>query len=255
MKSHLIAFGILLAAASHSSAAIILDPATTMETDAFTGFVTSGAQMAGMTVSVMFEDGGMERIQWVATDAVGGAAVGTGWSLSFDGPDTYMSGSPLTNLPHAWLLANNSGRGISSLLIDGQPGRVVFDLGAPFFNSPIEGTTNTRVGETFKEIADNGFGGFSVTSPLLTRLDVDAIYTYEVAIRGQAPVGDIFARLRLNFNDPGGFASGQEYRFLADTDNSVAPIAAVNPVPEPSSIALFGLGILSCFSVRRRRTL
>ena len=251
MLRSLFTLSCFLCASSLAQAGLTLDPGTTLETNGISTFVTGGNDMVGMKVTVTFSDGSMEMATWMATVGDAGAATGTGWFLSFDGPDTYNSGDVLSDLSHAFQLSNNSGLGIVSVLLNGQPGKTVFDISEPGF-AGVLGTTNSAFGETFKEVADNGLGGFTTTSNgNFTGLNVDVTYRDYVALAGQSPVGDLFARMQIDFTDNGGMLSGTNYFFLADTDNSTTRLE--NPVPEPSSMALAALGLLSGCGIARRR--
>jgi len=56
-------------------------------------FITDGAAMMGMSVTVNFLGGASETVAWAATDPQSGAATGafgTGWSISSSG-DTFNS--------------------------------------------------------------------------------------------------------------------------------------------------------------------
>lgn len=245
----------LLVASSASDAAIILDPGITLETDGISRFVTGGANMTGMEVTVTFTDGSTEMSLFSAVSGVIGEAFGTAWSLTFDGPDTYNSGDPLNDLSHVWKLSNTSSLGISSILLNGQPARTVFDIESPQFTGL--GTDGSEHGETFKEAASNGFGRFTVyPNSQFTGLAVDVTYSNSVGLTGVAPVGDLFARMKIDFLDFGGLQTGRSYYFLADTDNATSlliPPTQVGSIPEPSSIALTAIGLLGQGCMWRRR--
>lgn len=225
--AQVIAFAALTAmgvAPANATVTVLFDNGTTQVTTALTGFATTGAMMDGMSVTAFFAGGTQETAFWAATVGDDGEAAGTGWSLSESG-DTFSSFDP-------WALANASGLAIEMLLIDAGVGDSVFDItfGGLF------GTDGSALGITFAS-SD-------------TR-DVTATYIDEVALTGFAVVGDLWRFLKLDFG--AGIASGSpSFNFSADTDNLELP-GDITPVPEPSTLALFGIGLAGLAFVRRRR--
>ena len=67
---------------------VILDPGTTNQTTALTGFSTTGSMMSGMKITAYFVGGSSEIATWMTTGAGTGGAFGTGWSLVESG-DTF----------------------------------------------------------------------------------------------------------------------------------------------------------------------
>ena len=77
-----------------ANAAIITTDLTTVDVvPGINRFITDGAAMVGMSVTVNFLGGASETVAWAATDPQSGAATGafgTGWSISSSG-DTFNS--------------------------------------------------------------------------------------------------------------------------------------------------------------------
>jgi hypothetical protein len=158
---------------------------TTVNAIDVTGATTTGNEMGGMTITGSFSTGSNAVCTWVngAGSAGGCTAAGGGansFALSLNG-DTFS-----TN----WNLTSITGGNLLSLLFDGLPGFTVFDRS--FGGSGTSGSA-----------AGNDASG--TTSPANTNGSV----TYQdlVGTLGNAPVGDLFARVAIAFNN-GGLAPG-----------------------------------------------
>jgi hypothetical protein len=158
-----------------------------------TGFQTTGALMTGMRVTVDYVDGGMAQANWATTGSAAGAAVGPDWRVDESG-DTFSS---------AWTFANTGTRAIRRITFNALPGDTVFDT---TFGG-AEGTPGSALGTTF----------FLQSAP--DDLNIIATYRNAVGINGQAPVGDIFSHLIIDFTNAGGLPAASRLVYFADSDN------------------------------------
>jgi len=233
-KENLMAVGavsailVALGALAQAGVVVAYDPGTTYSTDGLSSVSTSGAAMAGILVTAYTADGDSETVAWIATGTYVGGAYGTGWSL-YLGNDTYGSW---------WTLTNITTHAITGLLIEGAPGNTVFDVWAN-----TEGTSGSSNGWPFE----------FKHGPSIP-VDIIATYRNQVGVAGDAPVGDLYEEMEIEFTNAGGFPSGvyEWLGFIADTDNATTtPLPAV---PEPASaISLAaGLALLGGWGLRRK---
>jgi hypothetical protein len=225
-QSHLLALGICFTALASSNAQTVnyaTGGGSSISTG-LTGFQTFGDMMVGMRVRAVFDNGHTDNQVWGATGAGSGAAVGTdgsggGWTISQSG-DTFSVGS--------WGLSYSGNSKLRTITLFGAPGRTVFDRTNPAPGTP--GSANGR--------------DFDVTSGS-TSLNITATYFDIMQINANAPVGDLYSTLSLQFNNRAGF--GGQMLFSQDTDNATSDV-----VPEPATMVGLGLG-LAAFLRRRNK--
>lgn len=181
-----------------------------------------------MEVTAYFDDNTSETVVWSILTAPAGAAIGTDWSVGFAGSTTFD--------PSWQVLNNKSGTLMTRLLIDGRPGSTIFDT-----ISDPETTPGSARGKAFS----------AVDGP--ADLSVSATYRNQVALNNVV-YDDLFTVLDIGFSSttPSNGLSGRLI-FTADTDNTSIR-GDINQVPEPVSLALFGIGLAGLGFMRRRRT-
>lgn len=231
MKFHKLKVGAVLAAtltmlggAAHAvTVNLVTDDSNVLTTDSLTGFATDGADMVGMVVTA----NGSSSATWAATGGSSGAANNSDFRVGLGG-DSFNT---------SWSLRVKQGAFLTSLMLDGVPGNTVFDL-----------STSTAGGSTSGSAAGLNFaapGSGTVT----------ATYSNIVALTGDSPVGDIFAKLTLDFTGLAGGGLGRGlYSFTQDTDNASTKLVPVNPVPLPAAgwMLLAGLGGIAAMKRRKK---
>ncbi|WP_462267990.1 PEP-CTERM sorting domain-containing protein [Desulfobacter sp.] len=199
---------------------------------------TDGYEMAGMAVTVTDANGDTQTSNWIGTvppkevpqeegsDTPGsGEASGDGWRLSVTEGSTYPN--PNSSKYKPWVFTLSKGLSISSIFIDAGAGGTVFDVIPP--NSGPS-TPNSQSGSAFAFYSDS-----------MGIDDTTATYSGMVALSGQAPIGDLYRFLSIDFKNP--LTSGEtemEIMFSTDTD-TVSSITT----PEPSAMIFFAMGMLS----------
>jgi len=200
--------------------------------------LATGDDHVGMAISGFFVDpltGNtfQETIYWqntgTASDGFGSASDG-GWGVT-------LAGDSWSN---PWVLSSNKVLNGVSLYLD----YVVFDAlaGNAVFDRTfggLVGTPGSALGKDFAFISDN--------SPIWSG-DILVTYFDQVALTGNNPVGDIYARMKVDFVSPTGGDDpffGGAMQYYADTD----------VVPIPGAIVLMGSGLLGLVALgfRRRR--
>ena len=193
---------------------------TTNDTNVFqtkelTGFSTSGGQMGGIQVSVVFRNAGIKESTWTVGGSNIGGAVNTGW---FEITQQYSTFS------NPWTIKNTSNNdNIIRFTLNGVGGNTIFDRTEP--NTGTEGSAQGR--------------DFVFTNRYID-LDADILYSGPIALTGEVIVGDLYSQMQVNLGSP--IRAGRQLKFIADTDNSQFEIIA--SIPEPS----VGMAILLILS-------
>lgn len=217
------------------------------ETDAFASYATTGADMAGMGVHVVYTDGTVYDATWQKL------STGFGGVLTDVNRPFQVTAGNTGDGTYSWMLYNASQTNfIRSISFDGQPGNTVFDVSFPFgawagFN--FVGTPGTSTGRELDlaSVYRNLYDGIAIT------------YSDAVALAGAEPVGDVFRRMTIDFSPRVPLYSIIE--FQQDTDSLafgsvLAPVAsASNSVPERGATILLFIAALVLLMTAKRRVL
>ena len=218
---------VTLGLVGRADAAIIgVDNTNPQNIPGLTGFVTTGAMMNGMSVTAYFKDGTFETEIWGATGLTAGGVFGTDWSLSL-AADSFTS---------SWSFVNDDAGKLTRLVLDGSTGLTVFDKREPDYGT------------------DGSFSGLDFRSNLAGDGSVIATYRNQVSVGGAGRVGDLFQILDIDFSGLQTNGTHDSFTFVQDTDNDSRrdPDDDLQSIPEPTMLALFGIGLIGVARAGRR---
>lgn len=227
-------FGLaLLGSAQAAVVHISEDPGTVVYYDSISTWITSGQDMTGMEVTVNYVSSS-ETVSWDVGGA-GTGAVGSDWSLTMADP------TKTTYYGSYWTFdVMDGGDAIESIFLNGVADNTIFDNRKPLVPGD-QGTDGSWYGNPLT--IDLDYGGMPVTT---YSGDINVSYIGDIALTNNPVVGDIYQSMLIEFGG-NAFASSDEFYFYQDTDN------IVDPVPEPATMFLFGVGLTGLVAVQSRR--
>ncbi|GGF55612.1 hypothetical protein [Alteromonas lipolytica] len=209
MKKYLIAMAVAMVASFSANASFI------------TG--VTGADMAGIEVTVSFLDGSIETATWEATSATAGGAFSEtigGWSLTLDG-DSFGSN---TDVPDVYVGVWNFYTG---------------DVGGPLITALTVAILDA--GFVFDILEGDNGDGTGAGRPAATDYESDALFLTFGNFYTGALAGTMYF-----FDEDNGFAPGQTIALMTDTD-------AFAEVPAPAGLSLLALGLAAVRVARRSK--
>jgi hypothetical protein len=211
-----------LSAATLPAQVIATDPGVTFAASALTTFATNANEMGGLLVTAFFTDGSSGGGVW--------GDLGAGlWGVSLPSYTLQLPGVGDTfNTP--WTFLNTSGAGLTRLVLNGAPGRTVFDI-----LQGVEITPGSSVGRAMELIGGDPFG-------------TTATYRNLVGIGVALPLGDLYETLDITFQTP---FTGNALEFITDTDN--VGRGTVTQTPEPATYGMLAFGLAAMAAAARRR--
>ena len=232
MKKTILALMVMtfMAAASSANALIInYENGTAQNTSGLSTYSTTDEAMYGMTATVTLSDSTSYTYIWsyINSDT-------SGFSF-YDEDDTYYGSLSLSgdSWNNSWILdVTEDDFEIASIFIGAGAGNAVFDV----FDDSV-GTADSALGTFYTSYSN----------------ELTVTFSGIVSVGDDDAVGDLYRYLLLDFGDDY-FGSDDTLKFWADTD-TLAVSGDINPVPEPSTILLMGLGITGLIGVQRKRFL
>ncbi|MDA3790351.1 MAG: PEP-CTERM sorting domain-containing protein [Desulfobacula sp.] len=219
------------------------------------------AGMDGMEVTITWQGGDTETFIW-SSGISGTGDSGEDWSLDFYGLNT-------STLALDWRLETDDA--IDSFTINTIPGNVFFDI---IYDDTAPGETpnsqNGFWGPNFEDsntaFATSGtygpdilYGGAYSSDSVNKPSTYGAEFDWEFSNPGYLSTNssfpdpatsphDLVSALLIDLTDTSGFEG--TFNFGVDTDN----VTGANPVPEPATMLLFGLGLLGLGALGRKKT-
>lgn len=214
---------------------------TAVNSPTLAGSATLGNEMVGMLVTWNFAGGGGTFSS--AWGDLGGGRFGVVGANNF----SLSMGATSNTFGDNWSLQNSAVSRLSSIRLNGAPGRTLFDCDWTGTACNINGsaggffgTSGSSDGWSLQTAAGGTYGG-----------GVTGQYANAVGINGNAPVGDLFEQLTISFD--GILGANATYNFKADTDNSSFNQPPPTVTPEPSTWALMFVGLTAVGVAKRRR--
>ena len=215
--------------------------------DAVSSYVVGGNphDMDGMEVTVHFDGGGTETVTWNSN-----IASGVGWSLGYY-PSTGNTGGSITPTFLDWKFSTEGNTLVDKFVINAYANqRVFFDIN--FFNPNTPGSSNGFWAPNIDAASSGGSESNAGRSPsdgnYFTKdygAEFDWEFTNPLAYQTAGNIfGDIYEMLIIDFTS----AFSGDFLFGVDTD-----LRAGTEIPEPSTMLLFGVGLLGLGAVGRRK--
>jgi hypothetical protein len=225
--------------ASNALASTIVNVSTVVGqtyTVAVTASDTTGSNMVGMLLTATYSNGTSLTCTWTAAGTCANTPNGGGFTVSYP---ANTSTSPL-NGGTDWTITNTrTGLNMTSISFNGLTGLTAFDrcigitgsfndTGTNLLSCLGEGTTNSSLGYS----VGDGNGGSAINA--------NVVYTNELHVAGQAPVGDLWGKITIAFTS--NFTATSTFTFRTDTDTLSNII--ITDTPEPGTFAMMGAALL-----------
>ncbi len=244
------------ASASFAASIDIPDNSSPYEVNFIETWDTTGNDMDGMEITVVDSSGASSTAVW----ADNAGAQGTGWSLTLDYYEkTTWHNSGVPRPGAFWSFKVEEDFEAKQLTINALPGATVFDVIYDPYTTPnsVYGwkmnweDLNDKPGYASYDSNGDPVGPQDTIDRTTTYTDFLAKYSNPVFLTNASPLYDLYGTLTIDFNVDSPllknyFTSDSTLFFGADTDN-------INPVPEPTTLLLFGTGLIGLATMRQRK--